>query len=183
MPSPDARDRFCHGQPATSGDATRGRTGAVGTGAGRAGTWWPVLVAVTIVAAVLVPLFRGEHHDSLPLSNYPMFTADRDETADFRRAIGVAADGTERSLPPMITGGSIEVVHAARTLTRAIATGTAAELCAEIAARAATAGGGDIEVLVVTEHYDIVEALRAADPQPTSREVHARCDVPASADR
>lgn len=152
-------------------------TGAGGTGARR-----PMLVAVAFVGAVLVPLLRGEHHDSLPLSNYPMFTADRDQTADFRRAIGVAADGTERSFPPMITGGSIEVVHAARTLTRAIATGTATELCAEIAERVSAVGADDVEVLVVTERYDIVDALRAADPQPISREVHARCPIAPAAD-
>ena len=139
---------------------------------------------MAVVGAALVPLLRGEHHDSLPLSNYPMFTAARDATADFRRAIGVAADGAERALPPIVTGGSVEVVHAARTLTRAIGTGRAAELCAEIAARladddrGADNGTAVVAVLVVTEHYDIVTALRAADPQPLGRELHARCDVP-----
>jgi hypothetical protein len=133
------------------------------------------LIGVVAVGAVLLPLTRDERHDSFPLSNYPMFTARRPQVTTIERALGVDARGHEQTLPPDITGGTVEVIQAAQTIYDAIDEGTAAELCAEIADRA---GGRDIvEVVVVTERYDIVEALRADEPEPIDRQVHARCEV------
>ena len=34
------------------------------------------------------------------------------------------------------------------------------------------------EVVVVTERFDIVAGLRADDPEPVDRAIHARCEVP-----
>lgn len=138
--------------------------------------WWPTVLVLTVVA-LLVPLVRPERNDSLPLSNYPMFTGDRDDIANFRRAIGVDADGREQTLPPTISGGTVEVIHAARNLTAAIYSGEADELCVEIAGRAAVAAPDVVTVLVVTEHYDVVDALTADDPRPIDRQVHADCAV------
>jgi hypothetical protein len=134
------------------------------------------LLGVVAVGAVLVPLTRDLRHDSFPLSNYPMFTARRPQVTTFERAIGVAADGTERVLSPEQTGGTVEVIHAAQTIYDAIQGGYAGDLCAEIAGRI------DVDdhvaaVLVVTERFEIVRALRADDPEPVDREVHARCEV------
>ncbi|HET9548463.1 MAG TPA: hypothetical protein VFO97_11525, partial [Desertimonas sp.] len=68
---------------------------------------------------------------------------------------------------------------AAQTIVDAIRGGVADELCAEIAGRVAESGDADIvEVVVVTERFDIVAGLRADDPQPVDRRVHARCAVP-----
>jgi hypothetical protein len=137
------------------------------------------LVGIVAVGAVLVPLGRDLGADSLPLSNYPMFTARRAQVTSIERAVGVTADGTEQVLAPELTGGTVEVIHAAQTIVDAIRGGGADELCAEIAGRVAEAGDADtVEVVVVTERFDIVAGLRADDPQPVDRRVHARCAVP-----
>jgi hypothetical protein len=136
-------------------------------------------VGIVAVGAVLVPLWRGVEHDSLPLSNYPMFTARRSQVTSIERAIGVADDGSEHVLRPQLTGGTVEVIHAAQTIVDAIRAGSAADLCLEIAGRVADAGDHrTAAVLVVTERFDVVSALRATAAEPVERAVHARCEVP-----
>ena len=137
------------------------------------------VVGIVAVGAVLVPLGRDLGADSLPLSNYPMFTARRARITSIERAIGVAPDGAEHVLTPELTGGTVEVIHAAQTIVDAIRGGTADALCAEIADRVAESGGADtIEVVVVTVRFDVVAGLRADDPEPVDRRVHAHCEVP-----
>jgi hypothetical protein len=137
-----------------------------------------VAVAVIAVAAVLLPLRRGLANDSFPLSNYPMFTARRAQVTSIERAIGVSVDGEEHVLSPELTGGTVEVIQAAQTVFDAIRDGTADALCAEITDRIAASGDArTAEVLVVTEHFDVVAALRADDPEPVDRHTHARCEV------
>jgi hypothetical protein len=138
------------------------------------------LVGIIAVGAVLTPLTRGHPaDDSLPLSNYPMFTARRAQVTSIERAIGIAEDGSEQVLTPELTGGTVEVIQAAQTIVDAIRGGTAAELCAEIAGRVAGSGDADTaEIVIVTERFDIVVGLRADDPEPIARDVHARCRVP-----
>ena len=136
-------------------------------------------VGIVAVGAVLVPLWRDVGHDSLPLSNYPMFTARRAQVTSIERAIGIADGGSEHVLAPELTGGTVEVIHASQTIVDAIRAGSAAELCAEIAGRVAASGDdGTVEVIVVTERFDVVAALRTADTDPVDRKVHARCEVP-----
>jgi hypothetical protein len=137
------------------------------------------LVGIVVVGAVLVPLGRELRDDSLPLSNYPMFTARRAQVTSIERAVGVTADGSEHVLAPELTGGTVEVIHAAQTIVDAIRAGEAAELCVEIAQRASESGDDETsEVVVVTERFDIIAGLRADDPEPVERAVHARCEVP-----
>jgi len=143
----------------------------------RATTVRAVLVGVVAVAATLLPLLRSEAHDSFPLSNYPMFTSDQPAVTPFVRAIGVTATGDEEVLPPELAGGTVEVIHANRTLGRAVREGRAAEMCAEIAARVQRSRPDVARVLVVTERYDAVDALRADRPTAVSRAVHADCAV------
>jgi hypothetical protein len=136
------------------------------------------LVGIVAVGAVLVPLGRDLGADSLPLSNYPMFTARRAQVTSIERAIGIAADGTEHVLGPELTGGTVEVIHAAQTIVDAIRAGQADELCAEIARRVAESGDADTsEIIVVRERFDVVSALDDGDPEPVTREVHATCEV------
>jgi hypothetical protein len=136
------------------------------------------LVGIVAVGAVLVPLGRDLGEDSLPLSNYPMFTARRPQVTSIERAIGVAPDGTEHVLSPELTGGTVEVIHAAQTIVDAIRAGKSDDLCAEIAGRVAESGDADTtEVLVVRERFDVVTALDDDDPKSVDREVHARCEV------
>jgi hypothetical protein len=136
------------------------------------------VVGIVAVGAVLVPLGRDLGADSLPLSNYPMFTANRAQVTSIERAIGVAPDGTEHILSPELTGGTVEVIHAAQTIVDAIRAGKAEELCAEIAGRVADSDDeGIAEVIVVRERFDVVTALDDDDPEPVAREVHATCEV------
>jgi hypothetical protein len=107
-----------------------------------------------------------------------MFTARRAQVTSIERAIGIAADGTEHVLGPELTGGTVEVIHAAQTIVDAIRAGQADELCAEIARRVAESGDADTsEIIVVRERFDVVSALDDGDPEPVTREVHATCEV------
>jgi hypothetical protein len=136
------------------------------------------IVGVVAVGAVLVPLGRDLGADSLPLSNYPMFTARRAQVTSIERAIGIAPDGTEHVLGPELTGGTVEVIHAAQTIVDAIRAGEADELCAEIAGRVADSDDDrTTEVLVVRERFDVVTSLDDEDPEPVDRQVHSRCRV------
>lgn len=139
-----------------------------------------VIVAGVAVLAVMSPLGRTRRHDdSFPLSNYPMFTHDPTDATGIERAIGVTSDGDTMRLSPELSGGTVEVIHAAQTLTSAVRRGAAGELCVEIADRVAVAELTDVvEVVVVTERFSIVAGLRADDPQPIERIEHARCEVP-----
>ena len=108
-----------------------------------------------------------------------MFTHNPGDTTGIERAVGLTAAGDELRLSPELSGGTVEVIHAAQTLTNAVRRGEAAELCAEIAGRVA---GSDlvevVEVVVATDRFEIVDGLRSDDPQPVDRVVHARCEVP-----
>lgn len=135
------------------------------------------MVGVVAVLAALWPLTRELRHDSFPLSNYPMFTSDQPEVTAFVRAVGVRSDGTEDVLPPVLAGGSVEVIHANRTLNRALREGRGDEMCTEIAVRVARSRPDVATVLIVTETYDVIDALRANHPVPADRTVRAECPV------
>src|SRR3990170_2002557 len=138
------------------------------------------IVAGVAVLAVLSPLGRTRRvDDSFPLSNYPMFTHNPGETTGIERAVGLSEAGVEVRLSPELSGGTVEVIHAAQTLTNAVRRGEAGELCAEIAERVAGSDSSEVvEVVVATDRFAIVAGLREDDPQPVERVVHARCEVP-----
>lgn len=139
---------------------------------------WAPAVTVVIVVAVAWPITRPRAADSFPMSNYPMFTADKDDTTVLSRALGTSGDGSEHTLSPRLAGGTVEVMHALHTIERAVADGTVDELCREIADRVADAVDGSITtVIVVTERYDVVEALTWSERVPVSRRVDASCQV------
>lgn len=135
-------------------------------------------VAVVAVLAVALPLGRPLARDSFPLSNFPMFTHDPAPVSGFLRAVGIHADGRESVLSPELIGGTVEVIHAAQTLSNALRAGHADEMCAEIAGRVARAGPDVVEVRVVTDSFGLVEGLLADHPQPVAREQHVVCAVP-----
>ena len=83
------------------------------------------------------------------------------QVTSIERAVGVTSDGVEHVLSPELTGGTVEVIHAAQTIVDAIRAGAADELCAEIASRVADSGDDrTAEVVVVRERFDVVAALR-----------------------
>ena len=136
-----------------------------------------VVVAVAALFAVLWPVVRQPQVDSFPLSTYPMFTHVRPRVTAVDVAVGVDRTGRDVPLDPGLVGGTIEVIQAAATVGASIRHGTATELCEEIAGR--VAGGGRtevVEVVVVTDRYDVVAALTDGAPQ-AQRSVHARCEV------
>ena len=158
--------------------ADRGSGRCPGVPGRRAEQLRAAVVGIVAVGAVLLPLGRDLGEDSLPLSNYPMFTARRAQVTSIERAIGIAADGSEHVLGPELTGGTVEVIHAAQTIVDAIRAGSAGELCAEIAGRVSNSGDDHTtEIVVVTERFDIIAGLQRDDPEAAERSVHARCEV------
>jgi hypothetical protein len=139
--------------------------------------WRAGIVAAVVLALVLLPLTRSRADDSFPLSNYPMFTADKPRVTVFFRARAIGADGSEETLPAELVGGTVEVVQAARAMSNAYARGRIDDLCLEIAARTAAARPGSVAVEISRERYDVVDALRADDPAPRDRTVVARCPL------
>jgi hypothetical protein len=127
---------------------------------------WACVAAVVVVVG-LVPLALDR--DSYPLSTYPMFS-NRRSTAESVDTAVLIRDGKLRRLSPSLIADTDEVILAAATVKRAIAAGTAATLCTEIAERV----GGRGEIEVVTERFDSVRWYEG-DKEPLSRTVHARC--------
>ncbi|MFZ9157814.1 MAG: hypothetical protein ACO230_06935 [Ilumatobacteraceae bacterium] len=124
------------------------------------------LIAVVAVVGV-VPLALDR--DSFPLSTYPMFSSRRSTTETVDTAVA-SIDGTFERLTPLQIAGTDEVIIAARTVSIAIESGTADELCREILDRVDDAD----RVEVITERFD---ALRwyEGDREPLQRTVHASC--------
>ena len=123
----------------------------------------------------IVPLALDR--DSLPLSTFPMFSADIDSTQSVATAAGVTAAGTPRRLTPELIATTSVVNQAVAVVGDAITSGRADALCADIAGRVARDGPPDaVAVEVVTETYD-APAWFDGDRQPVARQVHARCEV------
>jgi hypothetical protein len=140
---------------------------------------WPLIVTVVTIVAVLSPLARTPSTDSFPLSNYPMFSNNREPTADIALAVGVAPSGATTSLSPELISGTVEVIVAGSILSQAVRAGIeeAAKLCRVIAERVATANRGDTTAVEIrVERYDAV-AWFAGDHTPSKISVVATCDV------
>jgi hypothetical protein len=136
------------------------------------------LASLAIAGAVALPVVGGPGHDSYPLSTYPMFARDRGRTSVLDTAVATDRDGRELTLRPELIGGTHEPVHAAATVSEAVAGGHAARLCTEVAARVAHAGPDRAtSVQVVTLTYDAV-AWFSGDHVPEGRLVRAACGVP-----
>ena len=138
-----------------------------------------VIVGIVATVAVLSGIGRTRRvDDSLPLSNYPMFTHNPRDTTGIELAIGFTATGGEVRLSPELSGGTVEVIHAAQTITDAVRRREAAALCREIAERVARSDLDDVVAIgLVTDAYEIVDGLRSDDPRPWTRTEHATCEV------
>jgi hypothetical protein len=138
-----------------------------------------LLLSAVLVTAVAWPALRSPDDDSFPLSTYPMFARSRPPQAWFSTAVAVDADGAPRRLTTRSIGGTAEPVHAAVTVQRAIADGSAARLCEEVAGRVAGAVPAVEAIEVVSLLIDLDDWYRG-DERPRQRTVHARCAVPAA---
>jgi hypothetical protein len=144
-----------------------------------------VRVRAYVVGAVMVALVAwsftwGAHHDSFPLSNYPMFSFPRHRVEPLSSVVVQMPSGEIKRLSSQLISGSSETTLASATVTNAINRGDGGsdELCNAVAHRLEgkpdLAGG---EVLVVTERWDVVDYLQGGRV-PEDRTIHARCPVP-----
>ena len=135
-------------------------------------TWDPgergraVLVAVTVLGAVLCPLRQllrpvERRKDGFPLSYYPMFSTPRRQHAHVAYAVGVAADGTRRYLPHTRIGtGGLNQVR--RQLYRiAITDDRAGAWAPRLAARLAANPACDdlVRVDIIRGQFDLDKCL------------------------
>jgi hypothetical protein len=142
-------------------------------------TWraWLVIAAMVIGLGVW-PVWA--QRDSYPHSNLPMFASPRTRAEPVTTAVAARGEGDNLEvwrLGPRRLAGTDEVISAGATVRRAVAEGTVAVLCAEIATRVAAMGPGEAErIEIVTERYDAVEWFQGRR-EPLERLVHHRCDV------
>jgi hypothetical protein len=104
----------------------------------RATRIWGGLVTVVMLVAVAYPLRRDPvYEDSFPLSTYPMFAFKRPGArVAMDYVIATGPNGARRHVPPELVANH-EVMQSLMTIRRAVSSGRAAILCAEVAERAA----------------------------------------------
>lgn len=132
------------------------------------------VVSVAAIVVVLSPAWV--ERDSYPLSTYPMFSYPRERTAVVDTAVGYDPAGQRVRLTPTIIAGGSEVIHAAVTVSTAIAQGDTDALCREMAARARSRRPPLVRIEVVSETHDVVTYFEG-DKTPTAVVVHASCEV------
>ena len=144
------------------------------------GSWlaWSVVAAIVVGLGVWPVLAE---RDSYPVSNLPMFASPRSRADPVITAVAIGGEGDDMQvwrLGPRRLAGTDEVIAAGSTLRRAVAEGSSAVLCGEIAARVAVMGPDEAQYIeIVTERYDAVEWFQGGRT-PLERVVHHRCDVP-----
>lgn len=131
------------------------------------------LAGIALLVLVALPLVRDPRNDAFPLSTYPMFAEPRTTRLTMDYALGETATGERRTLSPKLVGTG-EVMQAFARLDRAVHTGQAAALCAEIAAR--LHGTDIVTVRIVTGQHDAVDYLVRGIIGPEKE--RARCKVP-----
>ena len=135
-------------------------------------------MSIALVAVTLSPLVRDPLDDSFPLSTYPMFAARASSTLTLDYAVGVAADGTSRTLSPHAIGTS-EVLQAGALIEGAVhgGRGRAHALCEQIAARIAAddALRDVVAIRIVTGTHDTIPYL--VDRVVGHEREHVRCKV------
>jgi hypothetical protein len=135
-----------------------------------------LLFAATL-AVVVSPALAGSPKDDFPLSTYPMFASNKDTKTTVDQAVGLGES------EPVVLGprfmGTDEVLQARAVLSRAVRSGHASTLCAEIAARVAAdpalADVRQIEIRNVT--HDSIRYFAEKDRSPLAQRTHVRCAV------
>jgi hypothetical protein len=144
----------------------------------RAWLAWLVVVAMVVGLGVW-PIWA--QRDSYPHSNLPMFAWPRGRAEPVITAVAVRGEGDAMQvwrLGPRRLAGTDEVISAGAMLRRAVADGSAAVLCDEIAVRVATMGPREAErIEILTERYDAIDWFQGRRT-PRERVVHHRCDLP-----
>lgn len=140
---------------------------------------WGSVVSVAMLLAVAYPLRRNPvYGDSFPLSTYPMFAFKRPGArVAMDYVIAVGPDDARIHVPPELVANH-EVMQALMTIRRAVQSGKASTLCAEVASRAARDRRFDAmdTIQVVFGDHKGVDYLvhRKRGPE----RIHARCPIP-----
>ncbi len=137
---------------------------------------WAGCVSAAVLGAMLWPLARGS--DGFPLSNYPMFSREKDPVAVIHHVIAISESGNHRPLEPEHLGTD-EIMQASQTAKLAVQSRTADDLCERAAAVVAAdddyADATHLQVRVDT--FDAV-AYWKGDRAPRRTVVAASCPVP-----
>ncbi|MCB0997550.1 MAG: hypothetical protein KDB21_20810 [Acidimicrobiales bacterium] len=136
---------------------------------------WGTAVTVAMALAVSAPLIGPAGYDDFPVSSYPMFSRELRRTVDLAHVVGRTGTGEERVLPPELLGTD-EVIQAYETVRTAVAGGAAMldELCTSVAEHAEAEL---VEILVVTDTFDVVDYF-GDGRSPIARVEHVRCATP-----
>lgn len=130
-------------------------------------------MSVVVLAATALPLVRDPvKGDDFPLSTYPMFAERRSGPQTLEYAVGYAADGTRRAIPPEAVA-SYEIMQAGKVIEDAVRARRTPALCAQIAA---AVGGDVVRVEIVRGTHDPLAYLLhdVRGPEQTL----ATCEVP-----
>ncbi len=140
---------------------------------------WGAVVSIAMLAAVAYPLRRDPiRGDSFPLSTYPMFAFKRPGARVAIDYVIVTGPGeARRHVPPELVANA-EVMQALMTVRRAVQSGHASTLCAEVAGRTSRDrrfDGFDTVAVVFGDHKGVDYLVRGVrGPERT----HARCPIP-----
>lgn len=138
--------------------------------------WLRRIGAIAVIGAVASPALRDR--DSFPLSTYPMYATVRGERFEVATVVGRDAEGSTHRLSLGEIAQVDDPLLAQARVARSVAAGRAAELCREVAARAARRSDGPPvrSLAVVTETHDTGRWL-ADDPSVVAVATHAECPV------
>lgn len=138
--------------------------------------------AVSVAALLIVgsPATKNIDDDGFPLSTYPMFAYPKGRVVSVTSALAVSESGGSTPVPPRYIANT-ETMQAIRTLLAvARKPRESLELCQAIASRLRTARAPELRdarrVEIVTGRVDAIDYL-AGRATPSSRRLHARCDV------
>ena len=87
---------------------------------------YAAVVSTAVLGAMLWPVVRGS--DGFPLSNYPMFSREKDPVAVIHHVIAISDAGNHRPLEPEHLGTD-EIMQASQTAKLAVQGRRADDLC------------------------------------------------------
>ncbi len=121
---------------------------------------WPAIVSIALLGAVLSAVLRDPLDDGFPISTYPMFAQPRSTHLELTYAVGIAKDGSSRSLPSEVVGTG-EALQAAAIYDDAVNGGAKrlGPLCIQIAAYVAHDSPDLTAVQIIAGSHDAVALL------------------------
>ena len=140
----------------------------------RTNSLWIARVWAVSVIAVLGVIPLALDRDSFPISTYPMFSTKRSTREPVDTAFFIDSSGLEMVLDPHTIAGTDEPIIATVMISNAVRDATTDRFCLDVAGRLGPDDVGRVEIVTVV--YDALDWFEG-DREPTSRVVHASCDV------